>query len=197
MKTHFERALRHGLLVLLSLTCATAHAQDYAGEEETEEPKEKDTRTLKERLFWGGGINIGFGTVTNIGVEPIIGYKVDRANRWSVGVGGTYNYFRQNTAAYNYETSIYGYKAFTRYKILPQFFVHSEFNQFSYQLYNGGAGPRDRLWIPYLLVGGGYAANIGGRTYLTFQALWDVIQDPNSPYRAGTPFITGGFAVGF
>lgn len=191
-----ERALRCGLLALMSLTCAATYAQDYAGEEETEEPKEKDTRTLKERLFWGGGINLGFGTVTNIGVEPIIGYKVDRANRWSVGVGGTYNYYRQNTQSYIYETSIYGYKAFTRYKILPQLFVHGEFNQLSYQLY-GSSGGQNRLWIPFLLVGGGYAANIGGRTALTFQVLWDVIQDPNSPYRAGTPFVTGGFAVGF
>jgi hypothetical protein len=196
MKTHIERALRCGLLALMSLTCATTYAQDYAGEEETEEPKEKDTRTLKERLFWGGGINLGFGTVTNIGVEPIIGYKVDRANRWSVGVGGTYNYYRQNTQSYIYETSIYGYKAFTRYKILPQLFVHGEFNQLSYQLY-GGSGGQNRLWIPFLLVGGGYAANIGGRTALTFQVLWDVIQDSNSPYRAGTPFVAGGFAVGF
>ncbi|MFZ1688309.1 MAG: hypothetical protein WAU70_12845 [Flavobacteriales bacterium] len=196
MRTHRYRLLRYPAFMLLVLASTLVRAQDEE-EEEMDDQEEKDTRTFKERFFVGGGINLSFGTVTNIGVEPIVGYKIDRDNRWSVGVGGSYNYYRSNYYNYTYETSIYGYKAFTRYKILSPLFVAAEFNHLSYQLYSAVPGVQQRLWIPFLLVGGGYAANIGGHTSLTFTLMWDVIQDPHSPYRAGSPFISGGFAVGF
>ena len=196
MRTRHYRLVRYSAFVLLALLCTVVRAQDEE-EEEMDEFEEKDTRTLKERIFFGGGINIGFGQVTNIGVEPIVGYKVDRENKWSVGLGGSYNYYRANTVSYIYETSIYGYKAFTRYKILQPLFVAAEFNHLSYQLFSSVPGLEQRRWVPFLLIGGGYAANIGGKTSLVFTVMWDVIQDPYSPYRAGSPFISGGFAVGF
>lgn len=198
MSTRFFLPTQVVTFVMLALLCTVVRAQDTEEEEELDDMEEKDTRTFKERVFVGGGINLSFGTVTNIGVEPLVGYKIDRDNRWSVGLGGSYNYYRSsNYGQYVYETSIYGYKAFTRYKILPPVFLAAEFNHLSYQLYSYTPGLRERRWVPFLLVGGGYAANIGGKTSLTFTVMWDVIQDPYSPYRAGSPLNSGGFAVGF
>jgi hypothetical protein len=198
MKTLLSCPIRAVAMLAVALLCANVFAQDTEDEMEDEDTEEKDPRPFKDRIFFGGGLNIGFGSVTNLGVSPAVGYKIDRNNKWSVGVGGTYNYLRQNTQAYVWETSIYGYNAFTRYKILPPLFLHAEFSHLNYEVYSGiGSGYQLRRWVPFLLVGGGYAANIGGRTSLVFTVMWDVLQDPYSPYRNGQPFIGGGFAVGF
>lgn len=185
------------LLALLATTTAPAVAQDEEDAIE-EEDKEKDTRPLKDRLFFGGGLNLQFGTTTNIGIDPVVGYKIDRNNKWSVGVGGSYNYTRWNAYGANTGFSTYGYRTFTRYRLLPQLFAHAEFNHMNMVGYIDRATARlGRTWVPFLLVGGGYSASLGGRTYMTFTILWDVLQDPRSPYLRGTPFVGGGFAVGF
>ena len=57
-------------------------------------------------------------------------------------------------------------------------------------------GSSGRRWVPYLLGGGGYAASVGGRSVMTVQILWDLLQDPYSPY-GGQPFFSMGFGVGF
>ncbi|MBK8341130.1 MAG: hypothetical protein IPK99_14550 [Flavobacteriales bacterium] len=47
------------------------------------------------------------------------------------------------------------------------------------------------------MLGGGYSARLGGNTYLTAMVLFDVIQDVNSPYSGGEPWISAGVGFGF
>lgn len=123
-------------------------------------------------------MNLQFGTTTNIGIDPVVGYKIDRNNKWSVGVGGSYNYTRWNAYGANSGFSTYGYRTFTRYRLLPQLFAHAEFNHMNMVGYIDRATARlGRTWVPFLLVGGGYSASLGGRTYMTFTVLWDVLRD--------------------
>jgi len=53
----------------------------------------------------------------------------------------------------------------------------------------------DRQWIPSLLLGGGYSSAIGNSAGFYISILYDVIQDPNSPYYR-QPIIRAGVGVG-
>ena len=48
-----------------------------------------------------------------------------------------------------------------------------------------------------MLLGGGFSQNIGPNTWAFVEVLFDVINDDNSPYESGDPFISFGIGVGF
>lgn len=161
----------------------------------TAKPK-KDPRPLKDRLWFGGGVVLMFGTVTNLGVAPLVGYKVDQKGKFSTGIGLNYYYFKDDRYVPAYESTNYGWSVFTRYRVIPQAYLHAEFNNQNYEIFNPFSDVAQREWVPFLLLGGGISQHLGGNSYLTFQILWDVILDERSPY-GGQPWITGGVGVGF
>jgi len=164
------------LLLLASLLSAVTNAQ--------EEPKPK----FKDRLFTGGGLGLQFGTVTLVNISPILGYRFNE--RLSSGVGITYIYL--NYRDYDYSTSIYGGNIFTRFNIVEQIFLHSEFEILNLDAYVDNEFKR--VNASGFLVGGGYRALIGGKSFMTLMLLWDLIEDRNYPYR--NPIIRGGIAIG-
>lgn len=186
---------RSGLFALLLLCAGTLGAQDYA--EPTPAKPAPEARPLRDRIWFGGGVGIAFGTVTNIAVEPMVGYKVTRNGKLSTGIGASYQYFRDNQGNPPYEASIYGGRVFSRYRIIEQLFAHAEYANLNLQLNYTDPTRFERRWVPFLLVGGGYSAHLGGRSYLTATILWDVLQDPDSPYGAGEPWIGAGVGFGF
>ena len=173
-------------------------AQDYAMPAPPPKPAtpKKDPRPLKDRLWFGGGVVLMFGTVTNLGVAPVVGYKIDQQGKWSAGIGANYYYFSDSRYVPAYESSNYGGSLFTRYRIIPQAYLHAEYNAQNYELYNPFSDIVTREWVPFLLVGGGVAQPVGGGAFITFQILWDVILDERSP-DGGQPWITGGVGIGF
>ncbi|MBL8002943.1 MAG: hypothetical protein JNL05_13395 [Flavobacteriales bacterium] len=195
------RTLRSLLLPLL-VASTLAHAQDYAvgGAPAAANPAppgpKKDPRPLKDRVWFGGGVSLMFGTVTNLGVAPMMGYKIDQKGKWSAGLGVNYYYFSDSRYQPAYESSNYGGSLFTRYRVIPQAYLHAEYNLQNYELYSPFNDVERREWVPFLLLGGGYAQHLGGHSYMTFQVLWDVIQDVRSPYGS-QPFFTAGVGVGF
>ena len=66
----------------------------------------------------------------------------------------------------------------------------------NYELYNV-YGQSDRVWVPFLFIGGGYSQSIGKRAWLNFQVLFDVLQNSRSPYSDWSPFISIGIGKGF
>lgn len=88
---------------------------------------------------------------------------------------------------------------FTRYRFIEQAFAHAEFLHMNVE---GNRNPPfydrpGRIWVPHLLVGGGYVQSLGGRGSIYLQVLFEVIQDPNSIYRAQGPIFGGGVGIGF
>jgi hypothetical protein len=186
------------LLGTLLLYSTGVVAQDYVQEPAPAQPAKvrKDPRPIRDRLYFGGGVSLMFGTVTNLGVAPLVGYKIDQKGKLSTGVGLNYYYFKDNRYIPSYESSNYGWSVFSRYRVIPQAYLHAEYNSQSYELRSPFGETNQREWVPFLLVGGGYSQNLGGNSYLTFQILWDLIQDLRSPY-GGQPFFTAGVGVGF
>ncbi len=69
------------LLILISQT-ATAQRRDRERERDQKRADKKEApKGLASKLWYGGGVNIGFGgfngySVFNIGISPMIGYKI-------------------------------------------------------------------------------------------------------------------------
>jgi len=159
----------------------------------------KDTRPFSERVWFGGGVGLSFGTFTAIQLDPMVGYKLDREGKLSLGVGGSYWYFRDNRFATPYDFSAYGYRTFGRYRFIEQAFAHVEFLHMNVEASRFGplSEIKPRIWVPHLLVGGGYVQSMGGRGSIFIQVLFDVWQDPNSIYYGRGPILGGGFGFGF
>ena len=59
-----------------------------------------------EKIFIGGNLGATFGTITNINVSPMIGYKI--TPKTIAGISLTYQYFRQKYPnGFEYKTNIY------------------------------------------------------------------------------------------
>lgn len=160
-------------------------------------PEKKDKRPFKDRLWFGGGLGLNFGSVTAIQLEPLVGYKVDQKGKFSVGTGLSYRYFSDNRYNPAIEYSAYGYRFFTRYRVIPQAYLHCEFLDLNAERYIGIGETVHRIWIPHLLVGGGVSQPIGEHSSFMLQVLWEVLQDPNSVYRGQGPIFSGGVGFGF
>lgn len=155
--------------------------------------------SFKDRIWFGGGVGLSFGTFTAIQLDPMVGYKVDRPGKLSFGLGGSYWYFRDNRFLIPYEFNAYGYRVFSRYRFIEQAFAHVEWLHMNVETRRLGpiSDIGQRAWVPHLLVGGGYIQRFGGRGSIFLQVLFDVVQDPNSLYYGRGPIFAGGFGYGF
>lgn len=181
------------LLALFALPLLTSAQDSNAATQRTR----KDPRPLSDRLWFGGGLGLQFGSFTVIQIEPMVGYKVDQAGRFSLGTGITYWYFSNNNTQPRTEFNAYGYRFFSRYRPIDQAFLHAEYLSLNREQRFGTDERIQRIWVPHLLVGGGYIQRLGGNTSFTMQILWEVLQDPNSVYLGRGPIFSGGIGVGF
>lgn len=151
--------------------------------------------TFKDRIYYGGGLGLTFGTITSININPMVGYKF--TPKFSGGVSIMYQYFKRNDDLYDYESNSYGASVFSRYRIVEQLYAHVEYANINYDFFTINGEQAFRKWVPFLLVGGGYSSRVGSNTVLYAQVLFDVIQDQNSPYPKGQPIFSVGVGVGF
>ncbi len=176
----------------------------------------KDDRLMDpSRIIVGGWGLFGIGSgVTNVGVTPILGYRI--TDNFSAGIGFGYQYLRVkdyylvNTSFTTTEgrplnMHIYSPSVWARHIIWNNIFAHAEYehNISSYKEYinNTLVDPpyetRDvNINVPCLLLGGGLRQPVGERSSFVFMALYDVLQNQYSPYR-NTIAIRVGFNFGF
>lgn len=162
--------------------------------EQTKAKKEKQPKPNKNKVYYGGYLNLSFGSYTAIGVEPLIGYKI--TPKFSVGGKVSYTYVNDKRYSQDYSTSNYGLSLFSRYRISPRLYAHVEYSAMNYKLYNS-MEESDREWVSFLFVGGGFSQPITKNSWLTAQVLFDVLQNENSPYKNWEPFFSVGVGVGF
>jgi hypothetical protein len=152
----------------------------------------------ENRWYYGGNIGFSFWSdYTYLGIYPLAGYKI--TPKFSVGAKVGYSYI--NYKDIDFSTNNYGGSVFTRYRIIPQIFMHAEFVYFSFEhrtfsIINRQYGS-ERVWVPFLLLGGGFSQQISPNVWAFAEVLFDVINDDNSPYESGQPFVSVGVGVGF
>jgi hypothetical protein len=151
----------------------------------------KDFSSFKERLFFGGNVGAWFGSTTYLNISPLVGYKVTK--KFSVGVGGTYNYFSQTYMNQKYTSTIYGSNVFARYLVLENVFAQVGWDRLSVSDYTSPI-PNSRVWIHNLLVGGGVRQPFSDKGSFIAAVFYNINQTPLSPYP--NPIIQVGFNIG-
>ncbi len=180
------------ILTLLFFISVVSFAQTdiiYVERERQEQEPEQNSKFDKSKLYYGGSVNVSFGKYTVIGAAPLVGYKL--TPKFSVGSQLSYEY-----SSYNDNSgSNYGLSIFSRYRIVPQMYLHAEYSGMIYKVYNNIGS--NRKLVPFLFLGGGYSQPISENTWFTAQVLFDVLNNKNSPYKSYEPFFSVGIGVGF
>lgn len=188
--------MRHLILFFLLSASMAVHAQDTTDYVGKQEPK-KEHIPFKDRIWFGGGIGLNFGTVTAIQLDPLVGYYLDHDRKLSAGLGLSYWYYRDGRFVPAIEQNAYGYRVFTRYRVIEQAYLHAEFLHLNAQRFFNFENATTRIWVPHLLLGAGYVQPLGSGSSIYFQILFEVLQDPNSVYLNQGPIISAGVGVGF
>ncbi len=142
----------------------------------------------KSNLFIGGNLGLAFGYATIINVSPQVGYHF--SPMFAAGVGLNYAYYNYTDPYYNnFKQSYAGMNVFGRVYPIQRFFiqVQPELNYIWGSETFAGSNqdqPSYKIptqFVPSLLIGGG-AAIPTGRGAIVISLLYDVIQNPWSPY---------------
>lgn len=95
--------------------------------------KKNDKPTFKDQIWYGGGVNLGFGGINGsnsfvLGLSPMVGYKV--WGPFSVGprLGFAYQWQRFSLGGPFYKANLFAFEPamFARAKVYRGVFVHSE-----------------------------------------------------------------------
>jgi len=132
------------LLSLLSCLFCLTLSHDAAAQGRKKKKKKKtstvdkyfdESGSFSQRLWYGGSFNLGFSgnnqiSIFNIGVSPMVGYKI--IDNFSVGprVSLQYTYVKglaSNLLVHRADLLSYSAGLFARYKIFPSIFAHVEY----------------------------------------------------------------------
>ena len=144
----------------------------------------------KDRLFTGGSVSLSFANNTfGAGVSPVFGYSL---TKWlDAGIAVNYFYISQKyTTTIKLRQHTYGAGPFVRIFPVNFLFVQGQFehNFIAYkELYsNGNPDYKEKHEANSLLVGAGYTTGRakGGGAFGYFSVLFDLLDDPYSPYNS-------------
>ncbi|MCB0696180.1 MAG: hypothetical protein KDC07_02370 [Chitinophagaceae bacterium] len=210
--------LTFGLLLVPAIYAQDVYSSSGKPLNRSETNVKSDKLIDPQRIIFGGWGIFGIASgVTNIGATPILGYRI--TDYFSAGVGFGYqylhikNYFsvivdpvtaREELHPLN--AHFYSPSVWMRYVIWNNIFAHVEYehNISSYKEYTNDytkspppvITKNTTLTVPSLLAGGGIRQPISDRASMVFMALYDVLQDQNSPYRNTVAFRLG-INIGF
>lgn len=186
-----------GLLIFVCLISVTGFARQANTTQviEQQEAKLSKPGLDKSKMYYGGYATLNFSTnYSVIGAQPLVGYKF--TPEWSAGVQVSYEFISDKRYLEDQNGSNYGFSIFSRYRVTPRLYAHTEFSLMSYKwFYNDGDNARKMA--PMFYVGGGYSQPISKNTWLNAQVLFDVLNHENSPYKSWEPYYSIGIGVGF
>jgi len=134
----------------------------------------KKVHSLKDKVFFGGGIDFQFGTYTVIKLTPEVGYRISPI--FELGLGTYFLYIKDFSS--NISTSIYGGKFFSRYYVFNSLVILGEYEVLFVPDYLG-----NRIIVPGLLGGVGYQQKLGDRFAVQTSILYNFLMSGNTPYK--------------
>lgn len=177
-------------IIIALLFCASvSQAQVDSVYYGTEHPSQKEAKkkepknnAWKEKITWGGNLQLWIGNPTFILLTPTIGYiPFKKFNKFNVGIGGVYNYTSFNSPYGNYAQSIYGGHSYARYTIGENYFVQVQYDKLLQpDLFS--TEPNDKVWIDYIFLGGGFCQPISDKVGLSTSIMYNVNQNRLSIY---------------
>lgn len=164
-------------------------------EQQTADNEPPKPKLDKSRIYYGGYVTMNFSkNYSVIGAQPMVAYKL--TPKLSVGTQFSYEYISDKRYSFEQNGSNYGFSIFSRYRVVPRLYAHTEFSLMSYKWFYSD-GNDDRKWAPIFYVGGGFSQPISKNVYLNAQVLFDVLNHENSPYKDWEPYFSIGIGVGF
>ena len=160
------------------------------------------------KLIVGGGIDAGLsGNTIVLGISPIIGYSF--FDNFSAGIGIGYEFNKTPSVVDQYDNVLYyAYDNMFFPSVWARYFVYRNIyvtTVFEYDFINISSTNLDYNSQPYkekynvtnpcLLTGVGFKQPLGGRVSAVMEIMYDVLQQPNSPYL-GQPIMRIGFCAG-
>jgi hypothetical protein len=185
--------MKKGLWLLLLICCLPlAHAaqqtseDEYVSKDKKEDTEKKETKPFKDRLVFGGNLGGAFGTYSYFQVNPMVGYKL--TDWWVSGIGFNYIY----SGSRGYSQNIYGPSVWSRAYVFESIVLHTELEYLTMN-FQSPRGDSYTNNAPVWLVGAGYQST--GQVRFGFLVLFDLLQDPRSPYS--NPIFRVGGLIGF
>ncbi len=160
-------------------------------------PKGDEFDEFSDRLFFGGTIGLTFGDVNQVDIVPLGGIWI--LPQWSVGVGGRYTYFSRRSIYQSgrvLRTHIWGFSGFTQILPISDFskvtpiplhggiILHGEYEglYLDQRMINASSTLAGKTWVHLYLAGVGYRQILGERAAMNILILWDLSNNPLSPY---------------
>ena len=153
------------------------------------------TSAASDPWWAGGGIGLGFGDLTYVSIEPMVGYSVN--DRVDVGGRLIYRYRNDDRFEPEISTSDWGASVFGRYLVAQPFFLQAEYEWLSYEIaFTDGSTDRDNY--DSLFLGGGISQRMGNRSSFFALALYNVSYDDDEPSPYDDPWVVRvGVGFGF
>jgi len=164
----------------------------------TQQTQVTQPQQTASKWYYGGTLGFSFwNDYFYLTVQPMVGYKVTP----KLSIGGKIGYSYINYSDVDIDTHNYGASLFSRFRVIPQLYLHGEFVYWSYEtiVFNQSTQNYEsgRDWVPFILLGGGFVQQLGPNTSMFIEVLVDVLNDDNSPYEEWDPFVSFGVGVGF
>ncbi len=177
----------------LALSFVSVFAQD-------EEEEEKKGGFKKDHLFIGSAINLGFSNGFIIGLNPEIGYSINKVLDAGISTNFTYITQRSQQANYSIRYMAIGGGPFVRVWPIRNIFVGGqyEYNRINLsEKLNGVVTKLGSANSNSVLVGAGYGNRVIGQSQFFTSIMIDLLNDVNSPYRDQLRRILPVFRTGF
>ncbi len=185
------------LIVILFMTCGAVMAQVdsvYTGAPSETRPRKTYNTDWLKKVTYGGNFHAWFGNPSSVFLSPTIGYSpVKEVN---FGLGMIYNYYSADYGYYGHTTqSIFGGHSYIRYTFAGSYMLQVQFDRLNQP--NLFVYPeKEKLWINYLLVGGGFRHRINDKAALTSALMYNLTPHVLSIYPSRL-IIQFGFIGGF
>ena len=145
------------------------------------------------KVYYGGELGFTFGSFFRIRVAPMVGFRL--SPKAPLGFKVAYEYIEDKRYSETFSSHNYGGSIFARFRPQPRVYLHAEYCYANYE-YRTSLNASERVWVPFLFLGGGVVQPLGGGSSVYAQVLFDVLQNSNSPYDNWEPFFTVGVGVG-
>lgn len=135
------------------------------------------------RLVFGGTFQIHIDQQTSIDLNPELSYRINK--KWDVGIGGNYRFNGEieDVLGAAQDQRIYGYRLFTEYFLLKDFYAHVEFESLAAK----STDPIDRTevqWNNSVLAGIERRFNLGKSAQAQISLLYNFMHKSNPLYNS-------------
>ena len=147
----------------------------------------------EHHYFYGGAFALGFwdGDV-RIAIQPNVAWAA--TPKVALGLGVSYEFVSYSSGAG--QANNYGGSLFARYAFTPLLYGRAEYEMRSLDAISTPAEV-GRETVEFMWLGGGLVTPLGKNSSAYAEVLYDLVQDPLSPYEDGRPLTRLGVTFAF